>query len=174
MVMMAAMALVMPMTARAGSAAAGQLQSVIGAGSVSNLNFVIANTTVTYNLPGWTTNNALYSTNQLPAPVFFAVGANQLAIVDSQNQTATNTTTETYNLVCSLDNATWIVPPAPLPISISVATLNTNYSSAPLIWGTNFNTGGFPLWAIASTTHSGTTGARTNDVMKAYTKTGGI
>jgi hypothetical protein len=163
----------------AASPVPGQVQLVIdNSTTVSNLNYVLAATTVGFNPPGIaTTNNALYSTNNLPAPAFYAVGARQLALSGTMNLTATNTTAETFSLYCSLNGTDWLVPSkagVANADAILVSSLNTDYSVTNLIFGTNIDTGGWPMWCIGKYQHSGASGVSTNVGIKAYTKTGGL
>ena len=162
----------------AGSAVAGQVQTVIDSSVVSsNINYVLAATTVSYNLPGWDTNTVGYVTGQSNAPVFYAVDARQLALSGRLNLTATNTTTETFTLLCSEDNLSWFTPSKVGVLNadaITFSTLNVDYSVTNLVFGTNIDTGGWPLWAIGSYRHSGASGVATNLSLKAFTKRGGL
>ncbi len=153
---------------------AGQMQVIDKSTPTTNVNFIIANTTVNYNPPGIAINSPLYNAAWSNAPVFNCVGADRVALQGTLNETATNTTTETFTLLCSLDGANWMTPPPPLPPSFNVSTLNTNFSSTNLVFGTNFATGAWPLWCIGSITHSGATGTLTNLNLRAFTKAGGL
>lgn len=163
--------------AKAGSAAAGQVQQVIGSGTSSNLNFMPAATSTSNNLPGIDTNSSLYSAGYSNAPVFSAVGARQICLAGSVNLTATNPFILSFALYCSADNATWTTPSSvglSAPNVWNITNINTSYATATFAFGTNFDTGAYPLWAIQSQSANGSTTGFTNLQLKAYTKSGGL
>lgn len=137
-------------------------------------NYFTANTTTYFNMPGWTSNSVGYVSTQSPAPVWNVVASREFSFQGVANETATNTTTETFTFLCSLDNVNWITPPPPLPQSYAIQTLNTNYSQTNFVFGTNCTSGAYPFWGISSITHSGNPGVLTNLNIKIFMKSGGL